>query len=192
MRSLNCHAFVFALLTLGLLVSCSQGETKEVVKIDWVRGYSSARRTGTDSLRPVLLFVTTDGCRHCVRMESRCVFQRRYRTTNQPVIRAGHAAPRTAQRTGRSPQGHDLPDDDHYSPQRSHHGLRAGLYQPGGTPLTHGPGDARSGGGRRENSHGCQQSIASPTPGPIPGLHSFRCELRAVANEMSRPLVFRW
>ncbi len=69
MRCLNCHTFVFALLFLGMLANCSNGETKDVVKIDWVRGYSSARRSGTESSRPVLLFVTTDGCRHCVRME---------------------------------------------------------------------------------------------------------------------------
>lgn len=69
MLSLKSHYFVFALTCVGMLTTAANAETKDSEKIEWVRAYSSARRTGTDSSRPVLLFLTTDGCRHCVRMK---------------------------------------------------------------------------------------------------------------------------
>jgi thioredoxin-related protein len=36
--------------------------------IEWVTEYGAARHRGTELQRPVLLFVTMDGCSHCLRM----------------------------------------------------------------------------------------------------------------------------
>lgn len=37
--------------------------------VDWVTKYGKARRTSSKLDRPVMLFLTMDGCFHCVRME---------------------------------------------------------------------------------------------------------------------------
>jgi protein disulfide-isomerase len=57
---------LWATLSLGL-VTAVQAESSE--EIEWVTRYNQARQLGSQSDRPVLLFVTTDGCRHCVRMK---------------------------------------------------------------------------------------------------------------------------
>src|SRR5690606_1199330 len=37
--------------------------------IEWVTQYGAARRLSSQTNRPVLLFLSTDGCVHCTRME---------------------------------------------------------------------------------------------------------------------------
>ena len=38
-------------------------------KVDWVKTYRNAREIGTDSHRPVFLFVTSEACTYCRKME---------------------------------------------------------------------------------------------------------------------------
>lgn len=38
-------------------------------KIKWIESYNVARRKGTDSERPLMLFVTMEQCRYCTKME---------------------------------------------------------------------------------------------------------------------------
>lgn len=54
------------LLVTGLCTSVGWGTTPE--SIQWITEYSAARRAGIDQGRPVMLFLTTDGCTHCERM----------------------------------------------------------------------------------------------------------------------------
>ncbi|MEM8681622.1 MAG: thioredoxin family protein, partial [Planctomycetota bacterium] len=57
---------ILLLVWFGLSTSVGWGAKPE--SIDWVDEYSAARRAGIAQDRPVLLFVTTDGCTHCDRM----------------------------------------------------------------------------------------------------------------------------
>lgn len=59
-------ASYFLLFFMGVSTSAAWGANPE--SIDWITEYSEARRAGIDQDRPVLLFVTTDGCMHCERM----------------------------------------------------------------------------------------------------------------------------
>ena len=60
---------MLCLILIGLSTSVSWSAKPE--SIDWIKGYSEARRAGIAQDRPVLLFVTTDGCTHCDRMIDR-------------------------------------------------------------------------------------------------------------------------
>lgn len=53
-----------------LLSSCLPTCADEPQSIDWVSDYSDARRKGMETERPVLLYVTTDGCHYCDKMQS--------------------------------------------------------------------------------------------------------------------------
>ncbi len=72
--------FIYGFLVFGVSVSGEAYGEEKKQQISWIEGYNKARITGTASDRPVLLFLTTDGCRHCVRME-RDAFK------NQTIVR---------------------------------------------------------------------------------------------------------
>ncbi len=62
------------LTTLLLAFSLSPlaaGEPKEIKsqRIEWLTHYGNARRASDESERPVMLFLTIDGCLHCTRMQ---------------------------------------------------------------------------------------------------------------------------
>ena len=73
---LSRQAAIFGLsIALALNSTFAGGPTKDsgkdppAVKVNWVTQYGKARRTGSKLERPVMLFLTMDGCIHCVRME---------------------------------------------------------------------------------------------------------------------------
>ena len=61
--TLKVSAFV---LVAGLCTSVGWATNPE--SIQWITEYSAARRAGIDQGRPVMLFLTMDGCTHCERM----------------------------------------------------------------------------------------------------------------------------
>ena len=70
------HSAVFGLLLCITFTSASAGGPAKdspadspALKVNWVTQYGKARRTGSQLERPVMLFLTMDGCIHCVRME---------------------------------------------------------------------------------------------------------------------------
>lgn len=70
------HSAVLGLLlAITFTTTSAGGPTKESrgdspgIKVNWVTQYGMARRTGSKLERPVMLFLTMDGCVHCVRME---------------------------------------------------------------------------------------------------------------------------
>jgi uncharacterized protein YyaL (SSP411 family) len=68
---------VFTLLPTTFLVA-QEKESKPLAKtkspttsekISWITMYNTARLKGTKADKPVFLFITTDSCRHCIRMQ---------------------------------------------------------------------------------------------------------------------------
>jgi thioredoxin-related protein len=62
---------VTSLMIAFSLNSLATGEPKgkESQRIEWLTHYGSARRASDKSERPVMLFLTTEGCLHCTRMQ---------------------------------------------------------------------------------------------------------------------------
>ncbi len=58
------------LFVLSIIVATSPGicTAEEQRPIEWVETYKEARELGIEQGKPVLLFVTTDHCVHCVKM----------------------------------------------------------------------------------------------------------------------------
>jgi thioredoxin-related protein len=64
-------AVFFLSLAIAATAACA-GEPigdAQPTNINWVTQYGTARREGSKLDRPVMLFLTTDGCIHCVRMK---------------------------------------------------------------------------------------------------------------------------
>ena len=59
--------FLLAMVVVGVdtLTNAQENENG----IQWVQHYGHARRLSSEMQRPVLLFLTTESCIHCVRME---------------------------------------------------------------------------------------------------------------------------
>lgn len=59
-------------LVIGLMLATCAGaeEPKRTSGVEWVNHYGRARRLSHQTNRPVLLFLSTDGCVHCTRMQN--------------------------------------------------------------------------------------------------------------------------
>lgn len=69
---------LLALLCAGLLTAMCPGDepapsasraSHDTQTVRWIKTYGAARRKGVDDERPVFLFVTSDDCRYCRKME---------------------------------------------------------------------------------------------------------------------------
>ena len=53
-----------------LLSSCRVTLGEDPQPVNWIEDYSEARRKGIEADRPLLLYVTSEGCHYCSKMQS--------------------------------------------------------------------------------------------------------------------------
>ncbi len=74
-----------ALLLVVLMASPAASQEPEDSPIAWVADYDTARELSRQQQKPVFLFLTSDGCRFCKKMQSEAL-------TDPSVIRQAQAA----------------------------------------------------------------------------------------------------
>ncbi|MCA9262823.1 MAG: thioredoxin family protein, partial [Planctomycetales bacterium] len=57
-------------LVIALGASADAGDFDQAASVRWVNHYGQARQLSGETNRPVLLFLTTEGCIHCTRMQN--------------------------------------------------------------------------------------------------------------------------
>lgn len=79
-------------------VPTTSPEPRQPTVINWIHKYGTARRTGTKKQKPVMLFLTMDGCLHCRRMDHTVFSDSRIATgLNQKFVPARLKLERTSQ-----------------------------------------------------------------------------------------------